>query len=84
MQEKPSKACFRTTRGLDAADAVHSCFSSEGVFRGAHKLYHKRLNCSSKKLSYKNFDVEFCRKKEKEEIYNMKINLYFFQNYKKI
>ena len=37
MQEKPSKACFRTTRGLDAADAVHSCFFSEGVFRGALK-----------------------------------------------
>ena len=35
MQEKPSKACFRTTRGLDAADAVHRCFFSEGVFRGA-------------------------------------------------
>ena len=30
MQEKPSKACFRTTRVLDAADAVHSCFFSEG------------------------------------------------------
>ncbi len=36
MKEKPSTACFRTTRGLDAADAVHSCFFSEGVFRGAH------------------------------------------------
>ncbi len=39
MQEKPSKACFHTTRGLDAADAVHSCFFSEGVFRGALMLF---------------------------------------------
>ena len=38
MQEKPSKACFRTLRGLDAADAVHSCFFSEWVFRGALKM----------------------------------------------
>ncbi len=35
MQEKPSKACFHTTSGLDAADAVPSCFFSEGFFRGA-------------------------------------------------
>ena len=42
MQEKPSKACFRTTRGLDAADAVHSCFFSEGVFRGALYSYKNK------------------------------------------
>ena len=45
MQEKPSKACFRTSRGLDAADAVHSCFSSEGVFRGAHNNFDDENTC---------------------------------------
>ena len=40
MQEKPSKACFRTTRGVDAADAVHSCFFSEGGFRDVLYKYH--------------------------------------------
>ena len=44
MQEKPSKACFRTTRGLDAADAVHSYFFSEGVFRGALDIIASHLH----------------------------------------
>ncbi len=40
MQGKPSKACCRPTRWLDTADAVHSCFFSEGVFRGAHNILY--------------------------------------------
>ena len=43
MQEKPSKACFRTPRGIDTAYAVHSCFFSEGVFRDALKLMEYKL-----------------------------------------
>ncbi len=34
LQGKPLKAGCRPPRGLDAANAVHSCFFSEGVFRG--------------------------------------------------
>ena len=58
MQEKPSKACFRTTRGLDAADAVHRCFFSERVFRGAHNFYEllkDRFETNSNDIAVKYF-----------------------------
>ncbi|MBQ6945952.1 MAG: hypothetical protein IJN43_16760, partial [Ruminococcus sp.] len=35
------KACCRTPREVDAADVVHSCFFSKGVFRDA--LYAEYL-----------------------------------------
>ncbi len=43
MQGKPSKACFRTTRGSDATDDVHSCYFSEGVFRDALNELEKHI-----------------------------------------
>ena len=39
------QACCRTARGIDAAYAVHSCFFSEGVFRGAHNNFDDENTC---------------------------------------
>ena len=37
MQGNLPQACCRTPREVDAADVVHSCFFSKGVFRDALK-----------------------------------------------
>ena len=48
MQGKLPKACCRTAREVDEADAVRSCFFSEEVFRDA--LCIKQTSFRNRKL----------------------------------
>ena len=44
LQGNLPKACCRTPREVDAADVVHSCFFSKGVFRDALKIVDDKIN----------------------------------------